>query len=460
MIAFILVTTFVSSIFSRQFIDLKYNELENEAAIVKYSVTSKIVNDTDEVPKEIIAAAVKFNVSIWVVDKNMNIKMIFDDGTVQKNIGTLDEETQQYFNDVMSGQDLKRIGNFGKRIDNLVMTYGTKLVQDGQVTGAIFVHANLDELQTYLNSITRQVIISAVASFAVAIILIYSMAQYFTKPLIMMNNYAKKLAKGDFDVRININQKDEVGQLAESFNLMALELKSLDDKRKRFIGDVSHELRAPLSAIQGYVQGITDGTIDHADYLKYLDIVLSETHRLSTLINDLLDLSQVDSGVYPLHKTKFDIVELVDKILKIYEGEFQKKSISVVKVIAENKLTVFADVDRITQVVSNIIDNAIKFSPAYSKIYINLYKKEELVYVEIKDSGPGLSEDDINNIWQPFYQVDTARTPGIRRGSGLGLFIAKSILEQHGSQIGAVSALGAGATFYFYLPDDEYPENS
>jgi len=453
-IAFILVTTFVSSIFSRQFINIRYNELENEAAVIRYLLDSSFIDkDADFLANEMQSAAERYNAEIWIVDNDKNITEIVNGNAVLQNNGKLDDDIIQYYDRVISGENLERIGTFGSRLSSLVMTYGTPLEKDGEVVGALFIHSDLDELQAYLNSITGQVVISAITSLAVAIVLVYAMAQYFTKPLIVMNNYARRLAKGDFDLQIDIDQKDEVGQLADSFNKMAQELKTLDDKRKMFIGDVSHELRAPLAAIQGYVQGMVDGMIDIKDYKKYLEIVLSETHRLSGLINDLLDLSQIDSGVYPLHFKMFNITELVNKILRIFEGSVEKKSIEIVNESKSKQIEVYADEDRLTQVISNFIDNAIKFSPVFGHIYINVYEEDDKVHLEVKDEGPGLTEDDMSNIWQPFYQVDRARTPNRTRGTGLGLFIAKSIMDQHDAEIGVKSTLGEGSTFYFILPN-------
>lgn len=455
-IAFILVTTFVSSIFSRQFISIRYNELENEAAIIKYLMDTSVNNHEDLMSSEVMSAAGRYKAKIWIVDRDMNITKIIDGESISENNGTLDEDTKQYFESVIAGENLERIGTFGSRINKLVMTYGTPMVVNGETVGAIFIHSDLDDLQTYLNSITGQVIISAITSLAVAIVLVYCMAQYFTKPLILMNNYAKKLAKGQFNLRVDINQKDEVGQLAESFNKMAQELKNLDDKRRMFIGDVSHELRAPLSAIQGYVQGLYDGTIDKKDCDRYMSIVLAETKRLNVLINDLLDLSQVDSGVYPLNAKSFSVTDLINRILRIFEGTAENKSVEIVYEAKEKQIYVYADEERLTQVISNFIDNAIKFSPILGKVTIDVHEENAHVCVEVKDQGPGLSEEDINNIWEPFYQVDRARTPGDTRGTGLGLFIAKSIIDQHeDAEIGVKSILGEGATFYFILPQNK-----
>ncbi len=452
-IAFILITTFVSSIFSRQFIDIKFNELQNEAEVINYCLNiSTQSSDHNILTSIVISAAGRNNAEVWLVDNDGNITEIANKNSVETVNSKVDGEAADIFESVKSGETIKRIGSFGSRTKSTVMTYGTKLTINGEDAGVLFINADLFDLQTYLNSITGQVILSAIVSLAVAIILIYCMAQYFTKPIVLMNKGAKKFAKGNFDVYIDINQNDEVGQLADSFNMMAKELKNLDDNRKRFISDVSHELRAPLAAIQGYIQGMNDGMIEEKDYHKYMDIVLSETHRLNNLINDILDLSQIDSGTYPFHAKTFDIIPLVKKIAKIFEGAASAKSIEIVVEELEEKLLVLGDEDRIAQVISNFLDNAIKYSEDNGIVRILVFKKDNIAYVEVKDKGKGLSEADCENIWQPFFQVDKARTPGNIRGTGLGLFIAKSILEQHEGEIGVLSTLGQGSTLYFTLP--------
>jgi signal transduction histidine kinase len=228
---------------------------------------------------------------------------------------------------------------------------------------------------------------------------------------------------------------------------MAEALSKLEESRRNFVASVSHELRSPLTCIQGYVQGIRDGTIPERDRDRYLDVVLSEAQRLTKLVSELLDLSRFESGKFPMHFESFDINELIAVEMLKFEGRIEEKHILVEINFREERLIVRADRERIRQVVTNLIDNAVKFLADRGELTVVTQQIDGKCYVTVKDNGPGISAEDLPFIFERFYKADKAHTSGL--GTGLGLAIVRRILEQHGQTIRASS--GGGATFTFTL---------
>lgn len=265
-----------------------------------------------------------------------------------------------------------------------------------------------------------------------------------------MNVISREFAKGNFKRRVDINTKDEIGQLAVNFNAMADSLENLENMRRSFVANVSHELRSPLTSIRGYIQGVLDETIPLEQSGKYLSIALDETRRLNKLINELLDLAQIESGQFPLTMTTFDINELIRRVLISQEERITSKDIDVNIDFQYEYYYVEGDRDRIQQVLYNLIDNAIKFNPEEGALGIKTWDYEDVVFVKISDQGPGIPKDEIRHIWERFYQVDKARSFK-NGGTGLGLSIVKKIIEEHGQDIWINSKIGEGTEFIFSL---------
>ena len=243
---------------------------------------------------------------------------------------------------------------------------------------------------------------------------------------------------------------DEIGELTVAFNKMAEELKLQDGLRNTFIANVSHELRTPLASVQGFIQGMLDGAIEEKDRDKYLNIVLGETKRMSTLITDLLSLAKIESGKFPVEYSEFDINELLRRCLLMFEQRIEEKNIGVSIGLSEDKLKVWADEDRISQVITNLIDNAVKFTGEGGEIKVWTYCTENKVNVNISDTGVGIPQEDQPYVFERFFKVDKSHSQGTP-GTGIGLSIVKRIIAQHGETIGIQSTEGKGTTFTFTL---------
>jgi signal transduction histidine kinase len=287
-------------------------------------------------------------------------------------------------------------------------------------------------------------------SFLITSVLTYYLSQRITAPIREMNRIALQIARGDFDQRVQIKTRDELGELGETFNYMAAELAGLDQMRKDFVANVSHDLRSPLTSIHGFVRAFLDETIPDERKRYYLTIMNEQTERMIKLVNDLLDMARIEAGQFEIRPVLFNVSELVRRVVARMEPELVHNQLQV-EVLSEEAqdIHVCADPDRIDQVIVNLLQNAIQFSSLESSVEV-LLKKEEQAVVAIRDHGPGIRPEDMECIWERFYKADSARTK--KAGTGLGLFIVKHILLLHHTDIHVASEVGRGTTFTFTIP--------
>lgn len=293
--------------------------------------------------------------------------------------------------------------------------------------------------------------ISAIIAFIIAFLVAYSMAGKLTKPLISMAEATKSYAAGDFSPRIDIDTSDEMGQLAESFNKMAGELARLESSRRSFVANVSHELKTPMTSIGGFIDGILDGTIPPEEQNKYLTVVSSEVKRLSRMVVAMLNLSKIEAGQLDLKITDVNISDMLVSTMLMFEKDIDSKHIEIRGLDYIGQRYVRADKDMLSQVVYNLIDNAVKFTPENGHITVTVTQDEDFTQTSILNSGAGVEEDELAKIFERFYKVDKSRSFD-KKSSGLGLYIVKSILELHGGKISASSKPNKYTEFVFKLP--------
>ncbi len=257
--------------------------------------------------------------------------------------------------------------------------------------------------------------------------------------------------KGNLSYRTGIKHKDELGQIAVSLDYMASKLAEMDQFQQRFLSNISHDFRSPLTSIKGYLEAISDGTIPPEMQSKYIDIVLFETDRLTKLTSNILTLNELDPKTVCLESNTFDINALVKHTIETFEGNCKKRKIHFQLTYANEKQLVHGDKLKIGQVIYNLIDNAIKFSNDNSNIYITITEKGEKVHISIRDVGCGIPKEKLPKIWDRFYKSDSSRGRD-KKGSGLGLSIVKEILQAHNENIDVISTEGVGTEFIFTLP--------
>lgn len=271
------------------------------------------------------------------------------------------------------------------------------------------------------------------------------------EPVRRMTKVTKEYARGHFNVPMKLHSHDDYRELADAIKFMADQFQGVDEAQKKFISNISHDFRSPLTSIKGYAEAMADGTIPPEMQKKYLDIILFETERLTKLTTNLLTLNSFENTGVILDITGFDINEVIRKTALTFEGTCTKKKITLSLVFSAEESFVDADMGKIQQVLYNLIDNAIKFSNADSTIDIKTEEKGSKVFVSVKDHGIGIPKDSINRIWDRFYKTDLSRGKD-KKGTGLGLSIAKEIIQAHKENITVVSTEGAGAEFTFTLP--------
>ena len=286
--------------------------------------------------------------------------------------------------------------------------------------------------------------------FSLITLLIITFTVYL--PVRRLSAAASEYAKGNFTYKglDKFTGEDEIGRLGVSINFMANELNTLEEDQKKFIANISHDFRSPLTSIKGYIEAMADGTIPPELQGKYLGIVLFETERLTKLTSNLLTLNTWDTKGSRLDLTDVNIYQLIKPILLSFEGKCTKKKINFDFTIGSKDYMVNIDKGKIQQVIYNLIDNAIKFSNNNSTIYIDVSDKNEKIFVSIKDTGIGIPNASLSKIWDRFYKTDLSRGKD-KTGSGLGLSITKEIIKNHGENINVISTEGVGTEFIFTL---------
>ena len=276
-------------------------------------------------------------------------------------------------------------------------------------------------------------------------------------PLNRIVNAATEYAKGNFQYKLSFRGHDEYQNVSTALNYMAEELQNMDDYQKKFVANISHDFRSPLTSIKGYAEAMSDGTIPVEMQAKYLDIIVFEAERLTKLTNNLLELNSFDHTKNGLELTTFDINSVIKKTVTSFEGVCLKKKITFNLVFGAKQQFVNADLEKIQQVLYNLIDNAIKFSHPNSTIKISTGEKGEKVFTSVKDFGVGIPKASINKIWERFYKTDASRGKD-KKGTGLGLSIVKEIIQAHNENIDVISTEGVGSEFTFSLRRGESEE--
>lgn len=387
-----------------------------------------------------------YNASVWLVNGNGSV-MVFSGGQGYTSEHLNDPVVLEQIYRVLSGEEIRAQGLIPELGDQMV-TIGVPWTMEGRPVGAVLLHISIDSLQVDYSDMIANAITAAVVATLLGTLLAYIISHRQTRPLGLINQAVSEFAAGNLDRRVEIQGDDEMAQLGASINRMAQDLSNLEESRRSFVASVSHELRSPLTCISGYVEGMLDGTISEADRPRYLCVVRDETKRLSKLVNELLDLSRFESGKFPLSIARLDLHELLRVELIKFEGRIDEKHIDVEVNFRDENCYVMADVDRIRQVVTNLIDNAVKFVPEGGKLELSTMTVDGLCYASIKNDGPPIPQEDLPFIFDRFYKADKAHTSG--KGTGLGLSIVKVILEQHGQKIKVSSGAG-GTCFTFTL---------
>jgi signal transduction histidine kinase len=287
------------------------------------------------------------------------------------------------------------------------------------------------------------------ATTAIAIILGILLSRNLTSPIRELTAATQAMSEGNFGKQVSVRSQDELGELAHSFNKMSADLANSINARRRMTADIAHELRTPLSLILGHAEAVHDGVLPPSP--ENFEIIREEAGRLEHLVDDLRTLSLADAGELSIEKQSIDLVKLLKDMASVYQHRVQQKAVALELELAAELPSVQADANRITQVITNVLDNALRYTPENGKVILSVKPTRDGVQISIKDSGPGVDGEKVNRIFDRFYRVDDSRNRG-EGGSGLGLAIAKSIVQAHGGQIWAESDPGEGVSVFIVLP--------
>ena len=382
------------------------------------------------------------------------IMLIATDGRVITDSGKKPAEGEELkisgFDPLALGSEYYSTGSFFGYFPEKMLTVLLPVTGSYEIHGYLAIHVPWPEIISQRESVLAIVHKMAIAIFA--IFLLIFIIQHFTvnRPLNRIIKGAQEYAAGNLGYRIEVKSRDEMQYLADTLNYMSEEMNKVREYRHNFIANISHDFRSPLTSIKGYVEAIADGTIPPEMQNHYLEIVLYQTERLNKLTEELLALNQVDNSVILLNYSRFDINDLIRQAAASFEGACGKKSLVLELLLEEDLPEVKADYSRISQVLHNLIDNAVKFSRPDSIIHIETTKRHDKIQVSVKDHGIGIDNKNLNKIWDRFYKADKSRGRD-QTGTGLGLAIVKEIINAHNEKITVVSTPGAGTEFVFTL---------
>ena len=318
--------------------------------------------------------------------------------------------------------------------------------------GAIILLATSSQINEQLRNIFSIVIIPCLVIIVIAFIFLAVVSRKVLTPVKRLSQVANEYSKGNLEERTDIHSSDEIGQLAESMEYMADELAKLEDYRRDFVSNISHDFRSPLTSIKGYIEAMKDGTIPPEKQERYLDIVLNETQRLTKLTQGLLDLNKLESYGPYLKITEFDIIDVIKSTLNTFEIKGIERNVAIYLNNHAENTVVMADKTKIQQVIYNLIDNALKFTPDGKRIYVTVTdaEKDDKLHVSVRDEGMGMDEETQKKIFIRFYKGDPSRGKD-KTGTGLGLAITKEIIKAHNEVITVTSKVGEGTEFVFTL---------
>ncbi len=324
---------------------------------------------------------------------------------------------------------------------------------NGSLLGFVMVSAAVQNYQAVENRISNIYFTLSVLVVAAAMFIMSIFARQQSKPLRTLANAARDFGHGNLDARVSLdsNYTREMEELALSFNNMASSLQKSEYQRQEFVANVSHELKTPMTTIGGYIDGILDGTIPPERSRHYMQVVSDETKRLSRLVRSMLDISRLQDKAIPEEKkTRFDLLECAGRVLITFEGKINEKSLQVDVDFPDCPVYTLADQDAITQVIYNLVDNAVKFCPQGGELSLRITQASQKAYVGIANSGQTIPASELPLVFDRFHKMDKSRTQN-RDGWGLGLYIVKSLVNSHGENISVTSQNGK-TEFTFTLP--------
>ena len=445
---FVAVATFVYSMTLEHLKREKADSLYREATLVANTYASDLYNNQaslDDVKTQLDVLDTYLSSTVWII--NPSGRIILDSSAPVEIDNPIIIEN---FDPTVTAGSYYTVGNFFQTFSEETLSVFAPITSHFKVNGYVVIHTPMTTVENSANSLLNISYILLIIMLLLSMIILFFFTEMVYIPLRKITYATEQYAAGNMHYEFQVESEDEMGYLAASLSYMANEIAKSEDNQKKFIANVSHDFRSPLTSIKGYLEAMLDGTIPPEIHEKYIQIVLNETERLTKLTNGLLQLNNLNTQGMLLNRSDFDINQMIRNTAATFEGICQNRLIGIELVLTGEQLTVNADPDKIQQVLYNLLDNAIKFSHNDSIIKIETTEKSSKVLVSVKDNGIGIPKDSLKLIWDRFYKTDLSRGKD-KKGTGLGLSIVKEIIRTHGENVNVVSTEGVGTEFIFTL---------
>jgi len=452
MIALVVVMLVMLWIFQIMFLEKFYTGIKiSEVKSKGYDVIKQLEKNED--------IDIESTLESFVNETNSSVELLDSKGEILYNISSNGSNSQmpmmmnnsrlEAINDIITGKEVT-LSLIHPKFHNTFILIGLPLKVQNEVKSELLINLPLAPVKDTASILKVQLFYITIILLLTALIFAYFLSRSFTKPILEITKVSEEMASGNFSVKIKSKNRDEIGTLAATINYMGEELSKIDQLRKDLIANVSHELRTPLSLIRGYAETIRDVTGNVTEKReKQLGIIIEESERLSTIVDDILNLSQMQAGYVNLNKTKFNINELLERVIKRFEILSEKTGVNIA---LENQVDAIVEADEISieQVMYNLVNNAFNHTEKSGYINIRAIENENNIKIEVADNGIGISEEDLKHIWDRFYKAD--KIEKIKsKGTGLGLTIVKTILEAQDFKYGVQSTKGTGTMFWFEI---------
>ncbi|MCI8799003.1 sensor histidine kinase [Acetatifactor muris] len=454
--SFIIVTTFVPSMTRDRLVREKAEHLYIEANRISDTYATGLYAremDLETVKSQLDSLAVYLDSIIRIINPSGSLVLDTDSPLNVEQVITIEN-----FDPTATGGSYYMVNTFFDNFEEEVLSVFSPITSGYKVKGYVVIHCSMAEIQESCNNMLNISYITMAILLLLSLIILIFFTEMVYIPLRKITHATEQYAAGNMHYEFQVESDDEIGYLAACLNHMASQIAGAEDDQKKFIANVSHDFRSPLTSIRGYLEAMIDGTIPEDMHGKYLNIVLNETERLTKLTNSLLSLNNLNTRGMLLDLTDFDINSVIRSTATSFEGTCRRKTIAIEMILTGDELLVHADMEKIQQVLYNLLDNAIKFSHHDSIIKVETFVKNSKLFVSVKDTGIGIPKDDLKLIWDRFYKSDLSRGKD-KKGTGLGLSIVKEIINCHGEHINVVSTEGAGSEFVFSLSLSEDEED-
>lgn len=447
--SFIMVSIFVPSITKEHLVREKAEVLYSEATLISNTYATGLYTsetDLETVKTQLDFLSVYLDSTICII--NPSGRLVLD---TSQPLNVEDVVMIENFDPTMTGGSYYMVNNFFGNFDSDMLSVLAPITSSYMVKGYVVILCDMNDIQASCNSMLNISYITLVILLLLSLIILIFFTEIVYIPLRKITYATEQYAAGNMHYEFQVESEDEIGYLAACLNYMASQIASAEDDQKKFVANVSHDFRSPLTSIRGYLEAMIDGTIPPEMHEKYLGIVLNETERLTKLTNSLLTLNNLNTKGILLDRTDFNINKVIRNTAASFEGTCLKKTIAIELILTGDEMYVNADMGKIQQVLYNLIDNAIKFSHHDSVIKVETSVKKSKLFISVKDTGIGIPKDDLKLIWDRFYKSDLSRGRD-KKGTGLGLSIVKEIINCHGEHINVISTEGVGSEFIFSLP--------